>query len=154
MIKKTFRIIGIIFILLLLTPIITIQIVKYNNNRTPFKKIDLNSLTPASKEHLRGESQIELARNILFFAGSEGDFAGSIQQFRLKNGDILIILKDDYVPDDSIGPSESRFLFKEQNNSYIISEYSIRNSCHRYPTIWQELFYIFISPLWTEGNCG
>lgn len=108
-------------------------------------------------EHLTNRfiaySEIEMLRNLSYFAGSEGNFDGTITQEKLHNGDIQVIIRDKYVPDDSVGIREQRFVATKQNDKLVVIQYFKRHSCHRYPHIWQEMLTIFINPLWTKESC-
>lgn len=128
--------------------------IQWRKSESAFVKGDLSKFNSNAAVHLQGKTQMELLRNLLYFAGSEGDFGGRITQERQWNGDLVITILDLYVPDDSVGPQEQRFVATKKENGYVVTEYYVRSSCHRYPNLWQELLYMFVNPLWTTSNCS
>lgn len=119
------------------------------NDNFPYRKIDRSEWRDFEKKAFRADSEVQLLRNLLAFAGSEGEYRGTIKQSIDTNGNLVTIIRDDYVPDDSIGTQEQKFISKRVNGSYEVVEYSRRGSCKR------DLSFLsfFIEPLWTDHPC-
>lgn len=151
-VKPIKRLLGVLIVIISFFVLVFIAMFIYNE-RFPYQTININSLNVEAQAHLQGKSQIELTRNLLYFVGSEGDFAGVIRQKRLADGTLRIKILNSYVPDDSIGPSEHYFTATKTDVGFQVSEYKIRKSCHRYQSNWSELASTFVSPLWTNRSC-
>lgn len=145
LIKNKFLVIG----LLIFLSVISLNI---KNASFPYALQDTSSWNEDFKKDFVASSEINLLKNLLSFAGSEGEFRGSIHQYQDGNNDLIIVIRDDYVPDDSVGPTERRFVARHENGKVRVIEYGRRISC------WRSFSGTFLSlfladPLWQTGPC-
>jgi hypothetical protein len=123
-------------------------------NSYGFEKQDLYILKENSNDYLSGTSPLDLKEKLMFFAGSEGKFEGKVTQFE-KGLILTTTIRDDYIPDDSLGTLEKQFIAEKNTNGiYEVTEYYTRHSCKRYPSKSMDALSKFIYPLWTKKPCS
>ncbi len=88
-----------------------------------YEKVDFSKWNDEAKAHLKGKTETGLLKNIISFAGSEGEFRGTIKQYRSGN-QLVIEMHEDYIPDDSITSLDKRFVAEKKNDGFEVIEYS------------------------------
>lgn len=122
------------------------------NASFPYTPQDTSNWNEDFKKDFVADSEIKLLKNLLSFAGSEGEFRGSIHQYQDGNNDLIIVIRDDYTGDDSVGPIEQRFVARRESGKVRVIEYGRRISCWRsFSSTFLSLF--LADPLWQTGPC-
>lgn len=109
MVKKTLLLLPLLVIFMLF--------VLFNKASNKYEKVDFSRWNEEAKSHLKGKTEVDLLRNITRFVGSEGDFRGTIKQYRSGN-QLIIEVHEDYIPDDSITSIDERYIAEKRNDAY------------------------------------
>lgn len=136
--------IPILFLIVLLAGNIEYYFTNYG-----FEEIDTSVMNDSVKADLEGDSEADLTRNLMSFAGSEGDFVGSVKTFRFREkNEYVVVIRNDYVPDDSVSTTELRFTARRNNDgSYQVIKYERRAECSDI-----SLLGFFTSPAWDSNS--
>lgn len=71
----------------------------------------------------------------------------------LFNKRLEIYVKEQYVGDDSVGPTENKYIVEKQNKGWKLIKFQTRHTCRRYSNVLNGFFALFVTP-WTSEKCG